>query len=303
MYSDYCYVNPLKRVPINTSNAYIFSAMSSYAGSVVSEPNLDTEEEGDAGMDSGQPMMTEEDARVLDSDAESEAPGARKEPTPDEREERRKKRAALVARAKELIKMAEAEDENERLSSLRSASPKGNKSSSSVDIITVAPANPSGAGSKLSNDANPSGARHDPSNPRGDGQGPSNPRGDGHLEGQDAIVNENYRSVYALRAGTRTNPSFNRGGGLLNEKNRAGSFSSKDDNRTELAHFRSILESKLNISFSFDPKSMLCSNCLGRGSHPVCGGGGDPTGIYSDRSELSGCIALQPGRMPEGSQG
>jgi hypothetical protein len=199
---------------------YIISAMASRASSVRSEPYLDTEEEEGDGESSGQVMMTEEDAKMLDSDTESEAPDARKatrkapepELSTDEREERRRKRAALVARAKELIKLAEAEDENERLASLRSASPKGNETSSKVDIMKVTPANPSGAGVKLTDSANPSGAGLSTANLSGAVKGPSDLRGDGYLEGQDTIVNENYKSVHALKAGTRTNPSFNQGG-------------------------------------------------------------------------------------------
>jgi hypothetical protein len=53
-----------------------------------------------------------------------------------------------------------------------------------------------------------------------------------------------------------------------------GEFSNKDDNRSSLCHFRSVLERKQNFSFSFGPKSMKYTNCLDRGEHDVGGGGG-----------------------------
>jgi hypothetical protein len=252
------------------------SAMSRAGSKPRMEPDFGTDEEDG---DRVELMVTDGDERFLDSEPESEERDeSPPDPLPDDREERRKKRAALVARAKELIRLAELEDEKEesgRRSSLRSALPKGNDVSSiveNVEIKILPPANLSGAEQSLNNAANLSGAV----------QEPSNRNGDGYLEGQDDSVNSRYKFVNALKAGTRSNPSFSQGGGGVKEKTTIGSFTSRNDCRSELAHFRSVVESKLNLSFSFDPKSMLCSNCMGRGAHSVCGGGGEcPTGIRS----------------------
>jgi hypothetical protein len=63
-------------------------------------------------------------------------------------------------------------------------------------------------------------------------------------------------------------------GGVYQEKISIGSFANKGDNRSMNCHFRSLMDRKLNMSFSFDPHSLLCSNCPTRGGHPVGEGGG-----------------------------
>jgi hypothetical protein len=54
-----------------------------------------------------------------------------------------------------------------------------------------------------------------------------------------------------------------------------GSFSEGDKNgKIGLCHVRSVLGKKQNMSFSFDPASMSCKNCPGRGEHSLVGGAG-----------------------------
>ena len=103
---------------------------------------------------------------------------------------------------------------------------------------------------------------------------PSNPSGEGRLFGQNDEINGAYKSVVALRKGARMEQILKTGGGGKSSLVQVGEFSNKDDNRSSLCHFRTVLERKQNFSFSFDPKSMKCTNCLDRGEHEVSGGGG-----------------------------
>jgi hypothetical protein len=68
-----------------------------------------------------------------------------------------------------------------------------------------------------------------------------------------------------------------------------GTFANPDDERAGSCHFRSIREKNMNISFSFDPKNLKCSNCPGRGPHGMGvgtggGGGGRQTIVLSDQN-------------------
>jgi hypothetical protein len=44
------------------------------------------------------------------------------------------------------------------------------------------------------------------------------------------------------------------------------------DDRYKLSHNRSVVGKKQNMSFSFDPSTMTCYSCSGRGGHSVNGG-------------------------------
>jgi hypothetical protein len=66
-------------------------------------------------------------------------------------------------------------------------------------------------------------------------------------------------------------------GGVAREKISMGTFANKGDNRSSICHFRSLMDRKQNMCFSFDPLTLLCSNCPARGSHTVGGGGGSDT--------------------------
>ncbi len=142
-----------------------------------------------------------------------------------------------------------------------------------IDITIVKPtmsANPSGAGISSSGKVK---------NPCGNTFGfRSNPSGERKLSGQNEAVNGAYLAVSSLRQSTRTNPSLGvgsgSGGGAVHENSHIGSFANKDDNRSEICHFRTRLDRKQNVCFSFDPKTLECSNCPNRGGHSVGEGGG-----------------------------
>jgi hypothetical protein len=148
-------------------------------------------------------------------------------------------------------------------------------------VKATLPANQNGAGS---------GSVGSVSNPSGDTSiFTANPSGVGKLHGQSNAVNGAYKAVATLRQSSRANRSLGvgeyPGGGMVIEKISIGSFANKDDNRTELCHFRTRPERKQNSSFSFDPKSLLCSNCPSRGGHRIDGGGEErQTFILSDQN-------------------
>ena len=60
------------------------------------------------------------------------------------------------------------------------------------------------------------------------------------------------------------------GGGTIISTSNYGSLISEDgsDNRCKLAHLRELYDQKLNISTSFDPSSLSCSNCSS-GTHQI----------------------------------
>ena len=60
------------------------------------------------------------------------------------------------------------------------------------------------------------------------------------------------------------------GGGTIIRTSNYGSLISEDcsDNRCKLAHLRELYDQKLNISTSFDPSSLSCSNCSS-GTHQI----------------------------------
>ncbi len=69
------------------------------------------------------------------------------------------------------------------------------------------------------------------------------------------------------------------GGGPQNVSSFVGSFSEgKKTEQIGLCHLRSVLGKKQNVSFSFDPVSMKCTACPGRGEHSIVGGGGGSGG-------------------------
>ena len=86
------------------------------------------------------------------------------------------------------------------------------------------------------------------------------------------------------------------GGGLSPEKGDVGSFASADDNRSAFCHFRSVIERKVNMSFSFDPKTLLCGSCVGKGEHSVTGGegGARQTFVLSDQN-FPACLPCSMG--------
>ena len=143
-----------------------------------------------------------------------------------------------------------------------------------IDITIVKPTvsvNPSGAGTSSSGKVkNPCGKAYSGFRP--------NPSGERKLSGQNEAVNGAYLAVSSLRQSTRTNPSLGvgsgSGGGAVHENSHIGSFANKDDNRSEICHFRTRLDRKQNVCFSFDPKTLECSNCPNRGGHSVGEGGG-----------------------------
>jgi hypothetical protein len=126
-------------------------------------------------------------------------------------------------------------------------------------------ANPSGAGP--ASDVLP--------NPSGGNTVSPNPSGGDTLFGHSAANIGAYKAVKALRRSTMVKPVFGvGGGGPQNVSNFAGSFS--EGNNTEQighCHLRSVLGKKQNVSFSFDPVSMKCTACPGRGEHSIEGGG------------------------------
>ena len=148
-------------------------------------------------------------------------------------------------------------------------------------VKATLPANQNGAGS---------GSVGSVSNPSGDTSiFTANPSGAGKLHGQSNAVNGAYKAVATLRQSSRANRSLGvgeyPGGGTVIEKISIGSFANKGDNRTELCHFRTRPERKQNSSFSFDPKTLLCSNCPSRGGHRIDGGGEErQTFILSDQN-------------------
>jgi hypothetical protein len=136
----------------------------------------------------------------------------------------------------------------------------------------VITANPSGAGNKIAGK---------PTNLYGVGRDPPNPGGGGFLKGQSDNVNMAYRAVSALRNTVRNNKTLNKGrvGSIISEKP-IGSFADSGDDRASLCHFRSLVDRKQNISFSFNPKTLKCEHC--EESHVVCDGeGGGKTGVPS----------------------
>jgi len=97
---------------------------------------------------------------------------------------------------------------------------------------------------------------------------------------EDSVFDSTYQSVRSLRKNLSGNMSL-RGGGMETEKVGLGSFSNKKDERVGKCHKRFLIDKKQNITFSFDPVSMMCYNCTG-GGHKVCneGGGGGRRGWW-----------------------
>jgi len=101
----------------------------------------------------------------------------------------------------------------------------------------------------------------------------SNHSGEPALPGQSETVNRAYKAVSALRQSTRTNPSMGPEGGVAIAKKKVGSFENKNDGRSSLCCFRALMDRKQNLCFSFDPATLKCTACPGRGEHEVGGGG------------------------------
>jgi hypothetical protein len=142
-----------------------------------------------------------------------------------------------------------------------------------INIVKASPgANPSGAPGSSQNAG--------PNSSSGLASPPANSRSaDGLLFGQSEKTNGAYKAVFSTRQSLRVNPIMDEAGGVYQEKISIGSFANKGDNRSMNCHFRSLMDRKLNMSFSFDPHSLLCSNCPTRGGHPVGEGGGGGGGI------------------------
>jgi hypothetical protein len=109
---------------------------------------------------------------------------------------------------------------------------------------------------------------------------PANLPSAGKLAGQTDSVISSYNAVAALRKVERVNPSLSGGGRPKIETSQIGSFKTNGDGRLGVSHFLTIVEKKQNISFSFDPKTLICSSCSGRGGHPVGGGGVETRQVF-----------------------
>jgi hypothetical protein len=124
---------------------------------------------------------------------------------------------------------------------------------------------------KATSGTNPSGVPDElagpgPNSSSGSGSTSANPRGADGLFGQSEKTNGAYKAVFATRQSLRTNPVMNEAGGVAQEKISVGTFANRGDNRSSICHFRSLMDRKQNMSFSFDPQTLLCSNCPARGS-------------------------------------
>jgi hypothetical protein len=113
-------------------------------------------------------------------------------------------------------------------------------------------------------------------NPRDAPSFPTNLNSVGKLAGQTDSIVGSYNAVAALGKVDRSNPSLSGGGKPKTETSQIGSFKTRGDGRLAVSHFMTLVEKKQNISFSFDPKTLICSSCSGRGGAPCWGrGGGD----------------------------
>jgi hypothetical protein len=116
-------------------------------------------------------------------------------------------------------------------------------------------------------------------NPSGGNTVSPNPSGGDTLFGHSITDVGAYNAVKALRRSTMINHVFGVGcgGGPQNVSSFVGSFS--EGNNTEqigLCQLRSVLGKKQNFAFSFDPVTMSCTTCSGRGEreHFIVGGVG-----------------------------
>jgi hypothetical protein len=90
----------------------------------------------------------------------------------------------------------------------------------------------------------------------------------------DKLKKQMEHTMLFLPPGIVTEPTrFSMRRGVAQEKISIGTFANKGDNRASLCYFRSLMDRKQNMSFSFDPQSLLCSNCPARGGHDVGEGG------------------------------
>jgi hypothetical protein len=247
---------------------------------------------------------------VVEHTAEAAAAATAAEDTPpaglDEREQRRLRRKEVSKEDESLLDEEETEEVSGRFQDmklrLRNYNPMP-QNKIEIEKLLVSEANPSGAEDKLPpiTAANPSGAA----------EGSSYPSGGGPLKGQSSTINTSYETVASLRSGQRTNPSLSQGGKRVIEKSKLGSFGNSGDGRAAAAHFRSLTENRVNrnISYSFDPKTCICSVCPGRAGHSVCGGEGGlvrQTFILSDQNfpaivPCNGGECLKVVRVEEGS--
>jgi hypothetical protein len=115
-------------------------------------------------------------------------------------------------------------------------------------------------------------------NPSGATSSHSNPSGEGKLFGQPKTLNDDYDAISSVRKSKMISPSLVGGGGVVLEKAEIGSFSNPGDCRSASCHFRTVREKSLCISFSFDPATLKCSNCPGRGPHGMEEGEWDRNG-------------------------
>jgi hypothetical protein len=214
-------------------------------------------EEGgpDEQMDTGEGTTpTKAEEKLLDNSETEEESRARTN--------RREARERARLEQQELTSSTEEEEDDNSRHTRKKIRPL--KKSLENDVIVVKnlnPANPSGAGSMLNLSTNPSGVASLPSNPSGEGSSKENDH-----------KNDTYNAIRVGREKFWVNSSLRKGGSGRKEENRLGTLFS--DERRGVAHHRSVFETKQNISFSFDPKTLVCASCLGRGGHPVGGGGG-----------------------------
>jgi hypothetical protein len=124
---------------------------------------------------------------------------------------------------------------------------------------------------------------------------PTNFNSVGKLAGQTDSIIGSYNAVAALRKVDRSNPSLSEGGKQKHESSQIGSFKTKGDGRLAICHFMTLVEKKQNISFSFDPKTLICSSCSGRGGGGTrWGEGGWRLGKFLSsrtRTSLPSCLA------------
>jgi hypothetical protein len=108
---------------------------------------------------------------------------------------------------------------------------------------------------------------------------------------QSNLLDSSYNSVHSLRKIEKTNPNCR--GGFLTEKIELGSFANQGDERTKLCHTRFLVDKKHNISFSFDPESMMCFSCGGAGmlsARKGVGGGGGSASFSPIRISRLHCL-------------
>ena len=194
--------------------------------------------------------------------------------------------------------------------------PVAGKKADTIQNKSKGAADPGGAAPRAS-----SSTAADPSGAAGTGQGQTlhgarKPPADLHGAGAEKLsklTSGTYESVHLNRKKAKVNPCLRGGvGGVDTERADIGSFAVPGDARIEKCQTRFLFEKKQNISFSFDPVTMMCYGCGGRGAHPVTqeGGGGVkqcfiladhnfPANVPCANGECLKIIRIEDGALPE----